>query len=312
MRSIDFGVRRLDDWFAAIGRIRRAYRTAHRRRCRLLRPRRYTDKVQWRKLFDLDPRFAILSDKIAVREFIAQRVGVELLPPLLWAGDDPDAVPLETMERPFIVKGTHASGHVLRVHVPDSVDVDAARDLFRYWLQHNHAALYDEPSYGFVKPGLMIERLLQCRDGTAPIERKVWVFHGRVQLVQTLHLVGTKTRHAAFHDREWRRQPFYLRTPPVPEDVPPPPHLDQIIDVAERLGAGFDHVRVDLYDTGDRIWTGEITFYPYSGLVRFTPDEADYIMGSYWQIDRPLPRALNTILRQRFEIRPPSDKAAQF
>jgi teichuronopeptide biosynthesis TupA-like protein len=310
MRSIDFGVRRLDDWFAAIRRTRRAYRTAHRRRCRLLRPRRYTEKVQWRKLFELDPRFAILSDKIAVREFIAQRVGAELLPPLLWAGYDPDAVPLDTLERPFIVKGTHASGHTLRVHLPD-VDVDAARDQFRSWLRHNHAVLHHEPAYGFVKPGLIVERLLQHSDGTPPVERKIWVFHGRVRFVQTIHLVGTKTSHTAFHDREWRRQPFFIHTPPIAEDLPRPAHLDWIIDVAERLGADFDHVRVDLYDTGDRIWTGEMTCYPYSGLVHFQPDEADHVMGSYWQVDRPLRRALNAIWHQRFEIRPPSDEAAQ-
>jgi hypothetical protein len=266
--------------------------------------------VQWRKLFELDPRFVILSDKIAVRDFIAQRVGAELLPPLLWAGNDPDAVPLETLERPFIVKGTHASGQTLRVRWPD-IDVVAARDQFRSWLRHNHAALHHEPAYGFVKPGLIVERLLERWDGMPPVERKVWVFHGRVQFVQTVHLVGTETSHTAFHDREWRRQPFYLRTPPIAEDLPRPAHLDRIIEVAERLGAGFDHVRVDLYDTDDRIWAGEMTCYPYSGMMPFRPDEADHVMGSYWQIDRPLSRALAMMLRQRFEIRPPTDKVRQ-
>jgi TupA-like ATPgrasp len=311
MKRVDFGVRRLDDWFAAIGRIRRAYRTAHRRRCRLFRPQRYTEKVQWRKLFDLDPRFAILSDKIAVREFIDQRVGADSLPPALWMGHDPDAVPLETLERPFIVKGTHASGHTMRVYGPDVVDMPATRDLFRYWLQHNHYALYDEPAYGFVKPGLIVERLLQRADGAPPIERKVWVFHGRVAFIQTVHIADAKTSHTAFHDREWRRQYFYLRTPPIAEDLPRPQQLDRIIDVAERLGADFDHVRVDLYDTGDRIWTGEMTFYPYSGFVHFQPEDADTIMGTRWQIDRPLSRALKTILRRRFEIRPPADQLMQ-
>jgi hypothetical protein len=312
MRPVDFGVRRLDDWLAAIGRIRQGYRSAHGRRCRLFRPRRYTEKVQWRKLFDLDPRFAILSDKIAAREFIAQCVGADLLPPALWMGHDADAVPLETLERPFIVKGTHASGHTLKVHGTDVVDIPAARELFRYWLRHNHHARYDEPAYGFVKPGLIIvERLLQRADGAPPIERKVWVFHGRVAFIQSVHLAANKTSHTAFHDRQWRRQYFYVRTPPIAEDLQRPPQLDRMIGIAERLGADFDHVRVDMYDTGDRICTGEMTFYPYSGFVRFQPEDADIIMGTRWQIDRPLSRALKTILRRRFEIRPPAGKPAQ-
>jgi len=310
MRRVGIGVKRLHDWGRAIRRVRRNYRRAHRVRCRLFRPRRYTEKVQWRKLFDLDPRFAVLSDKIAVREYIAQRVGAELLPPLLWTGYDADTVPLETLERPFIVKSTHASGHTVRVHRSDVVDVGAARDLFRSWQRYNHFRELTEPGYGPVRPGLIVERLLQRPDGTPPVERKVWVFHGRVRFVQSVYLVGDKTSHTAFHDRDWRRQYFYIRTPPIAEDLPRPPQLDRIIDVAERLGADFDHVRVDLYDVGDRIWAGEITCYPYSGLTPFQPNDADLLVGSCWQIDRPLLRALVTIWRQRFEIRPPSDQTA--
>jgi hypothetical protein len=306
---VDLGVSRLGDWRRAIGRVRRAYRAAHGRNCRLLFPRRYTDKVQWRKLFQLDPRFAILCDKLAVREFIAERIGAELLPPLLWSGREPEAVPLETIERPFIVKGTHASGHLLRVIASDHLDLEGTRETLRQWLRHNHAILYDEPGYRHVEPGLMIERLLSRPDGAAPIERKVWVFHGRVQLVQTLLNDGVANHHAAFHDRAWRRHAWYLRSPPNPEPFAPPPQLDQIIEVAERLGADFDHVRVDFYDTHDRIWIGEMTTYPYGGLVPFQPDEVDYIIGSYWRIERPLSRALGTILRQRFEIRRPDETA---
>jgi hypothetical protein len=311
VRPLALQVGRLEDWSRAIGRVRRIYRAMHGRRCRLLRPRRYTDKVQWRKLFQLDPRFAILCDKIAVRDFIAERVGTEPLTPLLWTGREPEAVPLETMERPFIVKGRHAAGQVFRVKASDKIDIEAARATFRQWMRYNHGKTCTEPGYSFVEPGLMVERLLSRSDGSPPIERKVWVFHGRVRLVQTLLNDGVANHHAAFHDRLWRRHAWYLLSPPNPEHFEPPPHLERIVEVAERLGAEFDHIRVDFYDTHDRIWIGEMTPYPYSGMVPFTPDEADYIIGSYWRIERPMSRALGTILRQRFEIRNGPDGVRQ-
>lgn len=67
-------------------RLSRAYARARGRVPRLFRPRRYTEKMQHRKLFDFNPLFPILCDKIAVREFTAARVRREHLVPLLWSG----------------------------------------------------------------------------------------------------------------------------------------------------------------------------------------------------------------------------------
>jgi Ser/Thr protein kinase RdoA (MazF antagonist) len=76
-----------------------------------------------------------------------------------------------------------------------------------------------------------------------------------------------------------------------------------MIRAAERIAAGFDHLRVDFYDCGDRIHIGEVTVYPWSGLSRFNPDEADAMLGAYWTIRRPLRRAAMAILLRRREIR---------
>jgi hypothetical protein len=300
---------RLGNWLSAIRRVRGAYRAAHGRSCNLLRPRRYTEKIQWRKLFDLDPRLAILCDKLAVRAFISERIGDTLLTPLLWSGSEPEAAPLESIERPFIVKSSHAAGHIMRVRSSDSLDSAAACETFRYWLRQNHGTRMDEPGYVFVQPRLMIERLLSRPDGAPPIERKIWVFDGRVRLVQTLLNDGGSNHHAAFHDRTWSRVDWCFLSPPNPENFAPPPQLDQMIEAAERLGAEFEHIRVDFYDTHDRIWIGEMTPYPYSGLVPFAPDQADFIMGSFWRIKRPILRATDALLRGRHEIQHAQDDA---
>ena len=274
-----------------------------------MRPRRYTEKIQWRKLFDLDPRLAILCDKLAVRAFISERIGDLLLTPLLWSGSEPEAVPLETIERPFIVKSSHAAGHIMRVRSSDNLDPTTARETFRHWLQQNHGTRMDEPGYVFVHPRLMIERLLSRPDGAPPVERKIWVFDGRVRLMQTLLNDGGSNHHAAFHDRTWSWIDWRLLSPPNPESFTPPPQLDQMIEAAERLGAEFEHIRVDFYDTHERIWIGEMTPYPYSGLVPLAPDEADFILGSYWRIKRPILRATAAVLRGRHEIKNTQDDA---
>ena len=54
--------------------------------------------------------------------------------------------------------------------------------------------------------------------------------------------------------------------------------------VAEKLSAGFPFARVDLYNIGGQIIFGEITFYPWSGYVRFTPDSFDFELGKYFRL----------------------------
>jgi hypothetical protein len=52
-----------------------------------------------------------------------------------------------------------------------------------------------------------------------------------------------------------------------------------MIDIAEKIGAQFDFVRVDLYSPPQGILFGEASFYPNSGLKAFVPEEWDYRFG---------------------------------
>ena len=113
LEFLDF--RRFSEWHRAIARVRGDFCHYHGVSPRLFTPQTFSEKVQWRKLFDLDPQFGVFSDKLRVRDYISERAGPDVLPPLLWVGDDPDAVPFENFRLPYVVKSTHASGQTLIV-----------------------------------------------------------------------------------------------------------------------------------------------------------------------------------------------------
>ena len=266
-------------------RVCRAYAKAHGRVPNLLTPRRFSEKMQWRKLFDFNPAFPILCDKIAVREFIAAQVGDEHLIPLLWAGF-PAEIPFGLVAEPFVLKSTHASGHVIVVGCDGSLDgaLDAAaiRARAEKWLATNYGAARDEPGYEPVHPRLMIEPMITAADGARPDEIRLFVFDGKVAVINTVFTENGKVRNGAFHTPDWTRLSWHF-TRPVDRAFPKPIRLHDMIVLAERLGRGLDHVRVDIYDCGDRIWIGELTVYSWSGRARFNPDEADLELGAYWQ-----------------------------
>jgi hypothetical protein len=271
-------------------RVRRAYAKAHGRPPRLLRPRRFTEKIQWRKIFDCNPVFPILCDKIAVREYIAERVGHEHLIPLLWSGG-PAEIPFDRVAKPFFLKSTHSSGQVIMIDRDDVPDTAAIQARAEGWLAINHGTRYDEPGYGPVPPRLMIEQTVTTADGARPDEVRLFVFDGKVAVINTVFVEDGKIRNGAFHTPDWTRLNWHF-TRAIDRASPKPIRLHDMIELAERLGQGLDHVRVDIYDCGDRIWIGELTLYSWSGYSRFHPDEADFELGSFWRTQTPGWRAI--------------------
>ncbi len=293
-------------WFRVILQVYVHAWLAHGRLPNLLRPRRYMDKVQWRKLFELEPVFAILSDKMAARDFIAACIGAGRQAPLLWAGNDPDAIPFDQLMPPYVLKSSHASGHTIIVPEGEAVDRDAIRATARGWLAHCHGTAMCEPAYINVPRLIMVERCITATDGTPPVEPRVFVFDGRAEVIQTtVHGADGHLRTASFHSRDWRQLPIRLVSRPDPIPPPRPPRLAEMIEIAERLGADLSHCRVDFFDCGDRLVVGEVTLYCWSGMTPFHDPAQDLALGARWTIRRPGWRALRAVALGRWEIRPP-------
>jgi hypothetical protein len=271
-----------------IAGIRAVYIEAHGRAPNLLRPRRYTEKMQWRKLFDRNPTFPVLCDKLAVRDFIYSRIGARHLPELLWYGLPVD-IPFDTLAPPYVLKSTHGSGQVMMFRDGQAIDADAVRACAAAWLAVDHAAAAGEPAYASVPRRLVIERMI-----AAPLERRLFVFQGKVAVINTVFVEADRLRNGAFHTPAWEALDWHF-TRVVPAEFARPECLAEMIAAAEQLGAGLDHVRVDIYDCGGSFLVGEITLYSWSGLARFNPDSADFALGAAWVLERPMWRAITAI-----------------
>src|SRR4029079_7927641 len=136
----------------------------------LLRPRTFSEKMQWRKLFDLNPLYAIFCDRLPARDYIVERVGADLAIPVLWAGENPDEVPFETLQRPYVIKSNHGSGQTIIVTDDDQFDVARARAAMRRWLDECHGGRMDGPGFCLLPRRVVVERCLLDRDGKRPAE----------------------------------------------------------------------------------------------------------------------------------------------
>jgi hypothetical protein len=75
-------------------------------------PRSFNEKVLYRKLFERDSRIPQLADKIAVRDYVAQKIGEQYLVPLIATYGSSkeinfDALPDKCSENEFHVRGEY-------------------------------------------------------------------------------------------------------------------------------------------------------------------------------------------------------------
>jgi len=244
-------------------------------------PRTFNERIACKKLNDRNPLLTVLADKLAVRQYVAERAGPSRLTALLCATEDPARLDVARLPDQFVVKATHGSGCNLFVRDKSRLDLVRTIDLCRQWLAMNFYEVGREWCYRDIPPRILVEELLSGDDGDVPIDFKFFCFGGVPRFIQVdVHRFADHRRN--IYDPAWNRLPVALHRDNFDWPMVPPDTLHEMLEVAATLSAGLDFIRVDLYSVGNRVVFGEMTNYPGNGFERFTPDEYDSVFGSAW------------------------------
>lgn len=249
-------------------------------------PRTFTEKLFYR-MVDLNdkgnPLFTRLSDKLAVRDYVADKIGEQYLIKLLWSGKEPESIPFDALPAEYVVKTNHASGQV--IVVKGKVDKAFIIDKLLAWLKINYYWECREYQYYGIEPRVLIEERIKNKDGGNLLDYKYWCFGGRPELVQVLHRASKVN---VFYDLEWNKLDLRNHENVAQPDVPKPANLEQMNHLASRLSEGLDYVRIDLYNVDGKIYFGEFTFTPAEGTMKLKPESWDAKLGEKWAL---LPKA---------------------
>ncbi|HVX90783.1 MAG TPA: ATP-grasp fold amidoligase family protein [Candidatus Paceibacterota bacterium] len=251
----------------------------------LAHPRSLNEKIVWKKLFDRDLRLARTADKYRVRDYVRETLGEEgerILVPLLYAGSDPAQIPFDTLPSEYIIKANNDSGGHHIVRAGDAVDRAAVVRRFRRLSHLVYGVMKHEWVYSQIPFMVIVEALLRGEDGDLAQDYKFHVFNGTCRFIHTTPKIdGKRSGKRSLFTPDWQLLPVAWKHDRGPM-VPPPAALAEMIRIAEKLGRGFDYVRVDLYNVGGRIYFGELTHYHGSGMERFVPESFDFEAGAWW------------------------------
>lgn len=245
----------------------------------LRHPKTFNEKLQWLKLYDRRPEYSKMVDKYEVKKYIAETVGEEYVVPTLGVWESADDIDFDALPDQFVIKCTHDSASVIICKNKSEFDAESARARLSECLKKTQFGYGREWPYKNVKPRIIAEQYLVDESGEELKDYKVNCFGGRAEYLD-LHF-GRFSEHKKNHyDFEWNPLYFSAGSPTdYSVKFERPSRLDDMKRVSETLSRDIPFLRVDFYSIYDRIYVGELTFFPGSGFNAFDPPEIDLEMG---------------------------------
>ena len=262
------------------------YRLLMHKRLNLKNPRSFNEKLQWLKLYNRDPQHTLMVDKFKVKEYVANLIGAEHIIPTLGVWENAKDVDFDSLPDKFVIKCNHNSGQGLYICKNKSkMDVEKVRSNLQQALETDYFFRFREWPYKDVERRIIAEEYIEDKSSTDGDlkDYKFMCFNGKVRCSFVCSERKTNLK-VSFFDRDWNPLPFERHYPRSDKPIPQPVHYDEMIRFAEKLSQGIPFVRVDFYDVEDKIYFGELTFFPGSGFEEFTPTIWDETLGSYIDI----------------------------
>ncbi len=264
------------------------YRIFFGRFCDLNNPQTYNEKLQWLKLYNRKPEYTQMVDKYEVKKYIADLIGEEYIIPTLGVWDRFEDIDFDKLPNQFVLKCTHDSGGLVICQDKSKLDIVAARKKINKSLNRNYYYMHREWPYKDVKPRIIAEQYMVDESGYELKDYKWFCFDGepKALFIATDRGVEGEETKFDFFDMEFNHLPFTNGHPNAGREIAKPQGFEEMKQLAAKLSQNIPHIRVDFYDINGKIYFGELTFYHWSGLTPFEPEEWDYTFGSWIKLPR--------------------------
>lgn len=260
------------------------YRIKMGRKLNLKNPTRFTEKLQWLKLYDRKPEYTRMVDKITAKDYVANIIGDKYIIPTLGTWNHFDEIDFETLPDKFVLKTNHSGGGGGVIICKDKARFNKtrAKNILENSLKHSIYPYLREWPYKNVKPMILAEQLLEDSGEHGLMDYKVFCCNGEPRMVKVNYDVATDY-HVCWYDLDWNKIEGTTIYDPVDDsvEIERPKELESLLDLAKILSKSIPYLRVDFYCTDGKLKFGELTFFPGSGFERFNPDSFDEKIGSW-------------------------------
>lgn len=268
--------------------IKLQYKIKTGRKLNLKNPKRFTEKLQWYKVYYRDPLMAQCVDKYDVRKYVEKCGYSSILNPIIGVYDTPDEIDFSILPQQFVLKDTLGGGGNEVIIVTNKASINwnnIKRELYSWvkpkWGKHpGREWVYDRK-----QNRILIEHYIPSdKNAGGLIDYKFFCFDGKVQYLYVIcnRVLGQGAQLGIF-DAQFHLLPVSRNDEKkLSVKIDKPENFDELVICAEKLSKPFPEARIDLYDVNNKILFGEITFFDGSGYMTYDPDSFDYEMGKWF------------------------------
>jgi hypothetical protein len=268
--------------------VKKQYKYITHHQLNLKNPTRYTEKLQYLRLFVYphDELVTKCAGRVTVRDYVVEKGYKDNLIPVIGVYDHFDDINFDKLPESFVMKCSHASGFNEIVRHKQDMNIEISRKNFNKWLKTNYGNMTMEKQYSPIKPQIIIEQFIGELD-TLPTEYKIHVFNGVARSMYVVTGRGVDIRYNNYYIdwtpfdgsqfNGWKKRDVKL---PIPEN------WNEMVKMAETLSAPFPFVRLDLYNINGKIYFSEMTFTPAKGTLILDDDKCDFEMGKWLDISK--------------------------
>lgn len=280
---LTLGHREWFNWLSDETYLKIAFKARMHKKLNLDNPKTYNEKLQWLKLYNRQPIYTKLVDKYEVKTIVGKQIGKEYIIPTLGVWNKFEDINIDMLPNKFVLKCTHDSGGLIVVKDKANLNINKARATINNCLQHSFFWGMREWPYKNVRPRIIAEQYMEDSKTMELRDYKFFCFDGEVKalFVASDRMVKGEETKFDFFDENFNHLPF-TNGHPNAKDLPEKPVcFEKMKLLASKLSKGFPHVRIDFYEVDGMVYFGEMTFFHWSGMTPFEPEEWDYKFGEW-------------------------------
>lgn len=253
----------------------------------LVHPTKFSEKIQWLKLHDHNPLYTTMVDKLAVKEFVSERLGKEYVIPEIAEWDSPEQIEWDKLPKQFVLKTNHDGGGHGIVICKDKSKLSVAKAMQELQQSFYRSSYMEgrEWPYKNVLKRVFAETFVNDSNGELR-DYKFFCFNGKVKCFK-IDFNRQIDHRANYFDLSGHVLPYgeAMCPPDFKADIQIPENIQEMIALAEKLAKDIPFVRIDFYNVNGRIYFGEITFYPAGGMSKWVGEvPVDEVWGEWLRL----------------------------
>ena len=257
---------------AIFAEARRRYYWTTSKKLNYRHPKDISEKVMWLTRYDRDPLKTRCADKYLVRDYVASKGLEDILIPMIGVWDHASDIDFASLPDKFVLKCNHGSGWNVICTDKSALDIEEAREKLEMWLGIKYGVDMQEIQYFDIPPKIIGEEFMPFLGGDV-VDYKFHCSRGKVHSCFVAYDRSTVDPHQVCYDHydiDWNRtDDIKEKFRPNRRLLPKPQRYEDMLKIASKLSEDFPYVRVDLYNCGDKVFFGELTFTPFSGIQSF-------------------------------------------